>query len=253
LERLIFAEIGNRQAQGIDGDEFVWDVRLKDKDEIRSVEVAFELGVIGGGVLDQIEVDARAKGRRLQLLERNLFNIHVDLRGGRVGKEFPDDIVLAIRIENPVGQLAVEKLQGLREIVLDGVAVAAVVELGELREKVFGFRVLGLVFEVVVVDGLGAAQVVDADDEGAEVLKRANGAQIDERESDADEGEERQGDLEIRVRHHGVSVGFEVEALGIMKAPLVAQERHPVSRAAEEPPAVPLKIWLVRAGIFRSA
>ena len=84
----------------------------------------------------------------------------------------------------PLASLPSRKYKRLREVVLDGVAVAAVVELRELREKVFGFRILRFVFEVVVVDGFGAAEVVDADDQRAEVLEGTNGAQIDERERD---------------------------------------------------------------------
>src|SRR6266851_4207979 len=48
FERLVFAEVGNREAQRIDGDQFVGHVVLEDEDEISGIEIALELAVIGG-------------------------------------------------------------------------------------------------------------------------------------------------------------------------------------------------------------
>jgi hypothetical protein len=48
FERLVFAEVGNREAQRIDGDQFVGHVVLEDEDEIPGVQIALELAVIGG-------------------------------------------------------------------------------------------------------------------------------------------------------------------------------------------------------------
>ena len=46
-----------------------------------------------------------------------------------------------------LGELAVEEVERLREIVVDGVAVAPVIELAELREEIAHLGVLWLVFE----------------------------------------------------------------------------------------------------------
>src|SRR5216684_1574211 len=48
FERLVFAEVGNREAQRIDGDQFVGHVVLGDEDEISGIEIALELAVVGG-------------------------------------------------------------------------------------------------------------------------------------------------------------------------------------------------------------
>ena len=65
FEGLILAEIGNREAQGVDRDQFVGHVRLKGEDKVSGVQVAFQFAVIGGRVINQMEIDARAVGWRL--------------------------------------------------------------------------------------------------------------------------------------------------------------------------------------------
>ena len=116
---------------------------------------------------------------------------------------------------------------------------------------------MGLVFEVVIVDSLGAAEIVDADDERAKVLEGANGPEVDQGERHANEGQERERNLEIGICHHRITVLFEVEPLGILEASVLV---HHITlfrtaagasrRPADDPPAVPLKIWFVREGIF---
>src|SRR5208337_3175204 len=105
-----------------------------------------------------------------------------------IGDEFLDDVVLAVGIENAVSELAVEEVEGLRKVILNRVAIAAVIEGAKLREKILRLGILGLVFEVVVVDGFGAAQVVDTDHQWAEVLEGTNGPEVDEGQSHANNG-----------------------------------------------------------------
>ena len=121
----------------------------------------------------------------------------------------------------PLASLPSRKYEGLREIVLNRVAVAAVVERAKLRQKILRLGVLGLVFKVVVVDGFGAAQIVDADHERAKVLERADGSQVDEREGHTNEGKKGERNLEIGVGHHGITVLFEVEPLGVVESGIV--------------------------------
>src|SRR6266852_3623487 len=217
FERLVFAEIGDGHPERIDRDQFVGDICLENEDKIRGVEIAFQFAMVGGRVVDHVEIDASAVRRVLHLFERDFLHVDVDLGGGSVGKEFTDDVVLAVGVENAVGELAVEEEERLREIVLNRVAVSAVIERAKLREKIFRFGILRFVFKVVVVDGLGAAQIVDADDERTEVLERANRPQINQRQRYANHGEQREGNLEIGVRHHGISTRFEVKALRVME------------------------------------
>ncbi len=86
------------------------------------------------------------------------------------------------------------RVQGLREVVLDCVAVAPVVERAKLGPEMFAS---GLVFKIVVVDGLRAAQVIDADDEQAEVLKGADRTEINEGQTDSDKRDQNQRNLEV--------------------------------------------------------
>ena len=189
FECLVFAEIGDGHAERIDGNQFIGNLGLENEDEVRGVEVALQFAMVGGRVIDHVEVHARAEGRGLHLFECDFLHVHVDLGRGGVGDEFLDDVVLAVGVEDAVGELAVEEVQRLREIVLNRVAVAAVVERAKLRQKILRFGVLRLVFEVVVVDGLGAAQIVDADHQRAEVLEGANRFQVDERQRHANDGQ----------------------------------------------------------------
>src|SRR5271168_2904892 len=163
FERLVLAEVGDRHSEWVDRNQFVGYLGLEKEDKVRGVEIAFQLAVVGGRVIDHVKVHARAEGRRLHLVERDFLHVHIDFRRGGVRDEFLDDVVLAVGIENTVGELAVEEVQGLREIVLNRVAVAAVIEVAKLGEEILRFSILRLVFKVVVVDSLSAAQIVYAD------------------------------------------------------------------------------------------
>ena len=77
----------------------------------------------------------------------------------------------------------------------------------------------------MIVDRFGAPEIVNANHQRTKILKGAEGPQIDERQAYGHEGKEHQGDLEIGVRHHGVTVLFEVEPFGVLKAPFVVMTR----------------------------
>ena len=88
-------------------------------------------------------------------------------------------------------------------------------------------------------------------------MKGFDRLQIENQEPHGDERDKREGDFQICVRHHGVTVLLEIKPLGIVEGTIVTHGRRPPAmpptRPAEDPPAVPLKMWLVRAGIFRRA
>src|SRR6266853_6531628 len=79
FERLVFAEVGDGHSQRIDGDQFVGHPRFEKENKVRGVKIAFQLAMVGGGVIDHVEVHARTEGRGLHLFERNLFDIDIDL------------------------------------------------------------------------------------------------------------------------------------------------------------------------------
>src|SRR5260370_1328449 len=171
FESLVFEEVGNGQSEWIDRNQFVGHLGLEKEEKVRSVKVALQLAMVGGRIVDQIEVHARTEGRGLHLFKRNFFYIDIDLGCSHVRDEFLDDVVLAVGVEDSVGKLAVEEVEGLREVILDGVAVATVIKVAKLRTKILRFPILGLVFKIVVVDGLGAAQVIDTDHQWAKFWK----------------------------------------------------------------------------------
>src|SRR5215469_14513971 len=121
FERLVLAEIRDRQTQWINGDELVRNAGLKDKYEVRGIKVALELAVIRRRVVNEVEVHTRAIRRILQLFERYLLHVDIDLRGRGVGEEFPHNVVLVVRIENAARELAVQKVDRFRKIILNGV------------------------------------------------------------------------------------------------------------------------------------
>src|SRR5580692_6273883 len=128
FERLVFAEIGDRHPERIDRYQFVGDIGLENEDKIGGVKIAFQFAMVGWRIVDHVEIDASAVRRVLHLFERDFLHVDVDLWGGGIGEEFPDDVVLAVGVENAVGELAVQEEERLREIVLNGVAVPPVIE-----------------------------------------------------------------------------------------------------------------------------
>src|SRR5277367_5893107 len=60
FECLVLAEIGDGDPERVDRNQFVGNLGFEDKNEVRRIEVALELAVVGGRVVDQIEVDSRA-------------------------------------------------------------------------------------------------------------------------------------------------------------------------------------------------
>jgi hypothetical protein len=56
----------------------------------------------------------------------------------------------------------------------------------------------------------------------------------------------KQRDFQVGVRHHEITVLFQIKPLGVLKAGIIAHGRRPSStkfaRAADDPPEVPLKM-----------
>ena len=61
-----------------------------------------------------------------------------------------------------VREIAVKEVKSFGEVVVEGVAVAAIKELAELREEVFGFNGMGLISQGIIVDRFRSAQLVNA-------------------------------------------------------------------------------------------
>src|SRR5260370_3549261 len=140
---------------------------------------------------------------------------------------------------------------------LNRVAGASIVEGEKMTQKVLRLGILRFVLKVVVVNSFGAAEIVNADHKRPEVLKGSDRLQIKNQEAHSDERDESQRNFQVCVCDHGITVLFEVEPLCILKGTVIAHGSRPPTMLptipAEDAPAVPLKMWLVRAGIFRSA
>ena len=63
FECLVFAEVGDGHSERIDRNQFVGDVGFEKEDKVRGVQIALQLAMVGGRVIDHVEVHARAKGR----------------------------------------------------------------------------------------------------------------------------------------------------------------------------------------------
>ena len=77
----------------------------------------------------------------------------------------------------PLASLPSRKYRDFEEIILESCSGCGGNSRLQNSERKY-FRclcILRLVFEVVVVDGLGATQVINPDYEGSEILERANG------------------------------------------------------------------------------
>jgi len=96
FERLVFPEVGNAQAQGIDRNEFVGDVGFEKEHKIRGVKIALQLAMVGGRVVDHVEVHARAKGWCLHLFACDFLHVHIDFGRGSVRDELLDDVILPV-------------------------------------------------------------------------------------------------------------------------------------------------------------
>jgi len=99
-------------------------VGFETEDKVRGVKIALQLAVIGGRVVNHVEVHASAEGRRLHLFGAATFFTSTSISGAECFvMNFLDDVVFAVGVENTVGELAVEKVERFREIVLNRVAV----------------------------------------------------------------------------------------------------------------------------------
>src|SRR5580704_8544852 len=252
LEGLVLAEIRDRKAQRIDRNKFVRNIALKNKHEIGGIQVTLDLAVIRGRVIDHVKVHTSLVGWGLHVFESDFLHINVDFGDGGVRDELLNDIVLAVGVDDAVRKLAVQEIEGLRKVILNRVAIAAVIERAELRQKILGLSILWLVLEVVIIDGFSPAQVVDSNDERTDVLKRANRSQVHKGESDGYKRDEDERDFQIGVGHHRIAILFEIESFRILKGRVVVHPKTLSRIPAVDPPAVPLKMWLVSAGIFRS-
>ena len=125
-----------------------------------------------------------------------------------------DDVVLALLVDHGALHVAIEEVEGVRLVALDGEAIAAEIEFRPAREVILVLRLLGAVLEVAVVDRFRPAHVVDAHDERVHAGKRHLAAIDEAGEHEADDGQHQDRDLQVGVHHQRIAVLFEVAFRG---------------------------------------
>src|SRR6266567_2199353 len=110
-----------------------------------------------------------------------------------------------------VGQFAVKKIQGVGEIVMNRVAVPAVMEAAKFGQEILGFPVSRKIFQALVIDRLSASELVDPNDQRAEILESPNRPQVQNDQTQGGQTEQGHGDLEVVVGEDRVAVLLQVE------------------------------------------
>ena len=100
------------------------------------------------------------------------FDLHIDERERAVFGVIGDDVVFALLVDHSALDVAVEEVERVRLVALDGEAIAAEIEFRPAREVILVLGFLGAVLEVAIVDRFGPAHVVDAHDQRVHVGKR---------------------------------------------------------------------------------
>ena len=116
-------------------------------------------------VEDLLKVDRGLERRGCQLAQADVLDDDIDLVGGGVHHERFDAAALVVLGDRGVGQRWLEEQQRVGILPLDRRPDPAEVLHDELRQEVSKFRRLRLVSRRVVRDGLGAANLVDPDDQ----------------------------------------------------------------------------------------
>src|SRR5436309_730605 len=87
----------------------------------------------------------------------------------------------------------------------------------ELREEVTQLRCLWLVLRGVVLDGLGATNTVDANDEGLHLCRACGRSEVECDQTKRDEGNEDERDLQIGVHDERGAVQLDELTLRVLK------------------------------------
>jgi len=171
-ERLISPEAHDGQSQRIDGQLVVLHVLAEDIGDAGSPSFALDLGMICRVRKHLLEFDPRRIWRLPEIVKNNILDLDIDVRERTLLDVGLDDIVLALLIDDEVLHIAVQEIECVGLIALDGEAIATEIELSPAREVILVLNLLRAVLEVAIVDRLGASDIVDAHDHGVHVGER---------------------------------------------------------------------------------
>ncbi len=214
-ERLVLAEIGDGQAQRIDRQHLVADLVAEGVDDIGSPELAFLFRVVERAGENLVELDPSLERRLPQVLDSDGLDLDIDIGLAGVEQEGLDYFFLFVFLQDRVLQITIQEVECLGEVLVHRVVIAAVVDPRPLGEEVAVLGLLGLVGKVLVVNGFGATDIVDADDERLDAAQSSLRS-IEERqgaEGDGSKNKDRQ--LEVGVGDDRITVLLQVFVSGL--------------------------------------
>src|SRR6516162_5485847 len=133
--RLVVAEVGNRQAEGIDRNAGVRHVVVEDEHEVGDVGLAAHFGPRARSEVHLIKLHCRPIRGLPEIVERHVPYVDLDLLGG-AGQEPLDGAGFFVGFHRGVRQPPVEEIERLGVVLADGRADAAVMRGDELHEEV---------------------------------------------------------------------------------------------------------------------
>ena len=143
LEGLVDAEVRDGQPQRIDEHHGVRNLVAEHERDLRDERLALLLLPAAGAVVDLLEVHGRLVRRVLELVERDVLDLDLDLVA-MAGQERLDGLRALVLGDRGVRQRGVEEVQRLRVALFRGGAHAGEVLRHELREEVLELRRLAL-------------------------------------------------------------------------------------------------------------
>src|SRR5581483_49109 len=193
------------------------------------------------GIFSPIEVDRSPVRWVLHGFECDLLNVNINLRRGRIGQKRIDGVILPVLFHDVIGKLAVEKIERLREVVMDRVAVPAVVKAAEFGKKILRFAISGMVFQALVVDCLRPSELVNADHQGTEVAEGVDSFQVERHQPKCSQTEQCDGNSQVIAGDDRVAVLLQVVLPGFVEFPVTHGKKYS-TMAADERPDMPLKM-----------
>jgi hypothetical protein len=161
-ECLIDPEANNSQAQWIYREFVVLHVFAENIGDGRCPALTLQFGVVDWIREHLLKLDARRIWRLAQVIQDDIFHFNVHKRKARISNIILDKVVLTLLVDHRALDVAVQIIERICLVPLDGEPVAAEVELGPARQVVFVLGFLRAVLKIAVVDSLCPADVIDA-------------------------------------------------------------------------------------------
>ena len=127
-ERLVGPEAHDGQTEGVHGKLIVLHVLAEDIGNAGSPSLPLEFGMIRRIGEHLLELDARRIGRLAQVVKDDVLDLHIDIRKSAVFDVGLNDVVLALLVDHGPLHVAIQEVERLGLIALDGEAIAAEIQ-----------------------------------------------------------------------------------------------------------------------------